>query len=93
MDPISAPFGNQSPQQTAALREAAIALEASFLAEMLAHTGLSTPSEDFGGGAGEEQFASFQRDIQARALAERGGIGLAEQIFRALSARAAEATP
>jgi flagellar protein FlgJ len=38
----------------------------------------------FGGGAGEAQFASFLTQEHARLLAERGGIGLAEGIYRAL---------
>lgn len=43
----------------ARMRETAIQLEASFLAEMLQHAGLGEPSKAFGGGIGEEQFASF----------------------------------
>lgn len=62
-------------------------LEASFLAEMLAHAGLGESRGGFGGGAGEEQFASMLRSEQARALAERGGIGLAETIFQSLVSR------
>jgi len=69
----------------AALREAATALEAAFLAEMLRGAGLGAPRGAFGGGAGEEQFSSFLASAHARALADRGGIGLAEALFRALS--------
>ncbi|MEZ5777385.1 MAG: rod-binding protein [Paracoccaceae bacterium] len=68
----------------AALRKAAVELEASFLAEMLKSAGLGEAREAFGGGVGEEQFSSFLRQEQAHALADRGGIGLAESIFRAL---------
>ncbi len=71
----------------AALRDRAVALEAAFLAEMLGHAGLGAASGPFAGGAGEEQFASFLRHAQAEAIARRGGIGLAEQIFSALKAR------
>lgn len=71
----------------ARLREVARELEASFLAEMLKHAGLGATSESFGGGAGEDQFASLLRAEHARALADRGGIGLAESLFRALTAR------
>lgn len=70
-----------------ALRLAAQELEASFLAEMLKHAGLGTAPGGFGGGAGEEQFASFLRLEQARAIAQVGGIGLAEQLFRILVSR------
>lgn len=67
------------------LMEKAHALEAAFLAEMLGHAGLGETDGAFTGGAGEAQFASFLREEQARALVARGGIGLAESLFRALS--------
>lgn len=59
-------------------------LEATFLAEMLAHSGLGEMEGSFGGGAGEAQFASFLRQEQARLLVEGGGIGLAEMIFNTM---------
>lgn len=71
------------PPRDKALKEAAVALEASFLAEMLQHAGLGDASESFGGGAGEEQFASFLRTEQARAMAHAGGIGLSQALFDA----------
>jgi Rod binding domain-containing protein len=67
-----------------ALRETAQKLEAEFLTEMLGHAGLGDARESFGGGVGEEQFASFLKREQATAMAQKGGIGLAETIFRAL---------
>ena len=70
-----------------ALRKQAQALEAAFLAEMLAHTGLDATSEGFGGGIGEDQFGSFLRQEQAKLMVARGGIGLGESLFRALSER------
>jgi flagellar protein FlgJ len=63
-------------------------LEATFIAEMLKHSGLGATSGPFSGGPGEEQFSSFLRQEHAQLFAERGGIGLAESIFRALTARA-----
>jgi Rod binding domain-containing protein len=69
----------------ASLRGAATRLEAVFLAEMLEAAGVGRTPESFGGGAGETQFASFLREAQAQAMAEAGGIGLAEHLFRALS--------
>lgn len=54
------------------LREAAKELEATFLSEMLKSAGLGELSETFGGGPGEEQFASFLRLEQARAMVEAG---------------------
>lgn len=76
-----------SPRREEALRRAAQDLEAAFLAEMLRHSGFGAPRSDFGGGAGEGQFASFLRTEHARALAGQGAIGLAESLFRALAAR------
>ncbi|OSP54738.1 rod-binding protein [Pseudoruegeria sp. SK021] len=71
----------------AALREVSVKLEASFLAEMLKSSGLGAGAGEFGGGEGEEQFASFLRDAQADSIARAGGLGLAESIFQSLKAR------
>ena len=70
-----------------ALLKQAQALEASFLSEMLSHTGLDTASEGFGGGTGEDQFGSFLREAQSKLMVAHGGIGLSEQLFHALSER------
>jgi hypothetical protein len=59
-------------------------MEAAFLAEMLAHSGLGEMQGPFGGGEGEAQFTSFLRQEQARLMVEKGGIGLAELIFRTM---------
>lgn len=67
------------------LRLKAQEMEAAFLAEMLAHAGLGASEGAFSGGAGETQFASFLRQEQARLIAARGGIGLAEHIFAAMT--------
>jgi peptidoglycan hydrolase FlgJ len=71
---------------TGALRKKAEELEAAFLAEMLAHAGFGAARESFGGGIGEDQFASFLRSEQAKALAAKGGIGLAEHFFQSMTA-------
>ena len=73
-----------------ALRAAAEEMEAQFLAEMLKSAGLGEARDGFGGGIGEEQFASFLRREQAGEMARGGGIGLAESIFNALKRRAAD---
>lgn len=70
------------------LLDQARALEASFLAEMLGHAGMGEARESFGGGIGEDQFASFLRQEQAKQMVVKGGIGLAEQIFASLAERA-----
>lgn len=69
------------------LKHAAIALEASFLDEMLKHAGLGEVRDTFSGGSGETQFSSFLRQEQAQSLANAGGIGLAESLFKALVRR------
>lgn len=66
------------------LMEKAKEMEAVFLSEMLAHAGLGESSAEFGGGPGEDQFASFLRNAQARSIVDQGGLGLAETIFSAL---------
>ena len=70
------------------LFKAAQDLEASFLAEMLKSAGFGEPRESFGGGVGEDQFASFLRQAHADEMVKSGGIGLAEHLFEALKERA-----
>ncbi|MEY3005046.1 MAG: hypothetical protein RLZZ491_2222 [Pseudomonadota bacterium] len=78
--------------ETWALRKVAQDLEASFLAEMLKHAGFGEARSAFGGGVGEAQFASLLRAEHARALVERGGIGLSQSLFQALAERAGPST-
>ena len=70
------------------LFKAAQQLEATFLAEMLKSTGFGEARESFGGGVGEDQFASFLRQAHADEMVKAGGIGLAEHLFEALKERA-----
>ena len=67
-----------------AAREAALKLEASFLAEMLKGAGFGKQENSFSGGPGEDQFASFHRQAVAEDIARSGGIGLAEHFFNAM---------
>lgn len=95
LNSVIAPPGGRAPGPAAAdrdapLRATAQALEAQFLAEMLKSAGLGEARDAFGGGIGEEQFASFLRGEQATAMARNGGIGLAESIFEAMKRRAAD---
>ncbi|MCT4557791.1 MAG: rod-binding protein [Pelagimonas sp.] len=86
ISPDVRPMVAQSQDKT--LRDAAQKLEATFLAEMFKAAGLGETPEGFGGGAGEEHFASFMRQAQAEQMAAKGGIGLAEAIFHSLKERA-----
>lgn len=70
-----------------ALQAVAKEFEATFLAEMLKHTGLGEPRDAFGGGHGEAAFASMLTQEYATQLAKRGGIGLADRIASELAAR------
>jgi len=72
-------------QDESNLMEVAKDLEAAFLAEMLKSVGFGKTPESFGGGAGEDQFGSFLREEQAKRMADAGGIGLAESLFKAMS--------
>ncbi len=89
LSPIVGPSEAQKSFQSrdAMLMERARALETSFLAEMLSFSGLGAVSDGFGGGVGEEQFASFLRQEQAKLMVDKGGIGLAEMIFDSLKTR------
>lgn len=69
-------------------KAAAEAFEAAFLTEFLKSAGVGRVSESFGGGAGEDQFASFLRAEQAKAIVAGGGIGVAEMVLRSLEAKA-----
>ncbi|MEQ8291968.1 MAG: rod-binding protein [Roseovarius sp.] len=61
-----------------------MALEASFLSEMLKAAGFGEQVNSFSGGAGEDQFASFHREAMAERMVRAGGIGLAEHFFTAM---------
>ena len=65
-------------------REAAEKLEATFLAEMLKSAGFGEQANTFSGSAGEDQFASFQRQALAEQLVQGGGIGLAEAFYQSM---------
>lgn len=78
----------KAPTRDDTLRDASEKLEASFLAEMLKSAGFGKTPDAFGGGEGEDQFASFLIQAQADKMVEAGGIGLAEQLFEALKERA-----
>lgn len=95
LPPLSAP-GLPAPARSrdvtaeeARMRETAEAFEASFLADVLANSGINAMPDSFGGGAGEDAFSSLLTREYGRLLAERGGVGLAEQVFDLLKQRSA----
>ena len=69
------------PSRNAQLMSVAQSLEAAFLADMLKAAGVGESPDGFGGGVGEDQFASFLREEQAREMTRAGGIGLAQALF------------
>lgn len=79
-----------SHPRAAELMQVAQSLEAQFLSEMLKSAGVGQTPEAFGGGSGEDQFASFLRDEQAKQMTQAGGIGLAQSLFDAMIAKTHE---
>lgn len=88
----AAPAASAAPESSAraSLHRVAQDFEAAFLAEMLRHTGLGRMPEGFNGGAGEAAFSGTLVQEYATHIAARGGVGLADQIYRSLAARANE---
>nr|WP_241741442.1 rod-binding protein [Gemmobacter straminiformis] len=84
--PVIPPLSSVTPPASS-LRAKAQDLETAFLAEMLGHAGLGPQQGAFTGGIGEEQFASFLREAQAKAMVRAGGIGLTEALFRAMGGK------
>lgn len=85
--PLSGPLVPPVQPRDPKLMKAAQELEASFLAEMLKSAGYGEARDAFGGGAGEEHFASFLVDVQAEQMVKAGGIGLAEHLYHSLKDR------
>lgn len=71
----------------AAARKTANDFEAMFLTQMLEHmsAGIKTDGP-FGGGQGEEMFRSLLNQEYAGALAKKGGIGIADAVYRQILA-------
>lgn len=77
----------QPVNQSDRIMEVAKSLEAAFLTEMLKSAGVGETPDAFGGGSGEDQFASFLREEQAKQMTEAGGIGLAQALFDSMMAQ------
>jgi Rod binding domain-containing protein len=69
------------------LEETAKAFETVFVAQMLETAGFGRARGAFGGGAGEDAFASMAIQHTAEAFVERGGLGLTASIVQALVQR------
>jgi flagellar protein FlgJ len=78
---IPKPAGGTTDAQ---LRDAAMAFEAVYLAEMLTNMGVAREPETFGGGFGAEAFRSFLNEAYAERFVRRGGTGIAEMVYRQL---------
>ncbi|NCO16848.1 MAG: hypothetical protein GW902_06415 [Alphaproteobacteria bacterium] len=79
--------GADDARREAELRGVATQFEAVFLAQMMQHAGVGKGAEGFDGGAGEDAFRGQLIAEQAKLMADKGGIGLAEQLFQALARR------
>lgn len=64
-------------------RKTAESFEAVFIAQMLAPMFESVPTDDmFGGGHAESIFRSMQVEEFGKDIAKRGGVGIADAVFR-----------
>lgn len=65
-------------------REVAQDFEAIFITTMLEHMGRDTQNGDglFGGGQGETMFHSLMNDEYGKAIAAKGGFGIADSIYK-----------
>lgn len=89
--PVTRPApGAQTDPASISAWAAAQDFEAAFLAEMLKTAGVNTVSSSFGGGAGEDAFASFLTAEYGRLIAKTGGVGIAEHVFETLTQRMEE---
>ncbi|HEX6979211.1 MAG TPA: rod-binding protein [Alphaproteobacteria bacterium] len=72
--------GGRTPEDA---RKAAMEFEQMFLAQLLNPIFDAIPADGpFGGGSGEKMFRSFQVDAYAKAIVQRGGIGIADAVTR-----------
>ncbi len=63
-------------------KEAAVDYEATFISQMLEHMFETVPSDGlFGGGQGERVFRSMLNQEYGKAIANRGGIGVADNVM------------
>lgn len=81
------------PKVRTKLHKAAQDFEANFVSQMFSQMFESVPiDETFGGGRGEEMFRSLLVNEYGKQVASRGGLGIADSVYRELL-RAQEARP
>jgi peptidoglycan hydrolase FlgJ len=79
---VGAPKAGKTDAET---RKAAENFEGVFLSEMLGTMFESIPTDGpFGGGPGEGMMRSLMIDEYAKSMASRGGIGIADNVYREL---------
>lgn len=81
--PVTAQFPSVETRDQQ-LQRVAVEFEATFLSEMLKNTGLTGIEGGFSGGVGEEAFSGMLTQKYAAAMADAGGIGLAEWVYKSL---------
>lgn len=98
LPPAGAPLPMQSsataPSLSPEARRAAEEFEAMFLSEMLAPMFENLDTDGLGGGGmGEQMFRPMLVEHYARAIAQSGGVGLADSIVRELNRLQASQSP
>ncbi len=83
--PQNAPPAKGPDNKDQMIRQTAQKLEATFIAEMLKSAGFGEQDNSFSGSAGEDHFASFQREALAEQMVKVGGIGLAEAFYKSMT--------
>lgn len=81
--PASTAQGPQSAEEKDALKAVAKDFETAFIAQMLTHTGLAETLTS-GEGKMAAAFGSFYVEQLAERMADQGGIGMADSIYRQL---------
>lgn len=78
---LSATAGAKSSD--AQLRATAEKFEVSFLSEMIRHMSAGVKTDALtGGGHGEDNFKSFLNEQYAKAIVARGGVGVADMVYK-----------
>lgn len=83
--PAGGPGGKVDPAVDAKLRKAGSEFETQFLGQMLAPMFETIETDPmFGGGHGEEMFRSLLVNEYGKQLGARGGLGIADSVYREL---------